>query len=169
MSGESSAAPAPGHAGHLATFPAGFTEPRTGRMPHRQPRDRHPQMSGCVTTRRVGPAGSERRQWPTATVNGHSWPVYGSSRLRAADRVTARDVPPVVSLLSRRAACREALSIHPGDKRPCGHPGDGVDPCGSSGNPFTRRTVGPARQHVSYTHSHVDIVGSPRYSSAIGS
>ena len=41
-SGECSAAPAPGHAGHLATFPAGLTEPRTGRMPYRQPRDRHP-------------------------------------------------------------------------------------------------------------------------------
>ena len=39
-----SAAPAPDHAGHLATFPAGLPEPRAGRMPHRQPRDRHPQM-----------------------------------------------------------------------------------------------------------------------------
>ena len=52
MSGECSAAPAPGHAGHLATFPAGLTEPRTGRMPHRQPRDRHPQMHHRQTGRR---------------------------------------------------------------------------------------------------------------------
>ena len=52
MSGECSAAPAPGHAGHLATFPAGLPEPRTGRMPHRQPRDRHPQMHHRQTGRR---------------------------------------------------------------------------------------------------------------------
>ena len=52
MSGEWSAAPAPGHAGHLATFPAGLTEPRTGRMPHRQPRDRHPQMHHRQSGRR---------------------------------------------------------------------------------------------------------------------
>ena len=51
---------------------------------------------------------------------------------RAAGRGTARDVPPVVFLLSRKVECREAPSHHPGDKRLLGHAGDGVDPRGSA-------------------------------------
>ena len=52
-------------------------------------------------------------------VSGHPWPVQGFSRPRTAGRVTARDVPPVVFLLSRKVECREAPSHHPGDTRPC--------------------------------------------------
>ena len=64
----------------------------------------------------------------TATVSGHPWLVDGFNRLRAAGRVTARDVPPVVPCLSRTVACREASSNHPGNKRLRGQAGDGVDP-----------------------------------------
>ena len=67
--------------------------------------ERDDQMSGP-------PPGGRRRSWPTATVSRHPWPVYGFDRLRAAGRVTARDVPPVVFLLSRTVACREA-SVKP--------------------------------------------------------
>ena len=67
----------------------------------------------------------------TATVRGHPWPVYGSNRLRAAGRVTARDVPPVVPWLSWKVGCREAPLNHPGDTRLRAQAGDGVDPHGS--------------------------------------
>ena len=51
--------------------------------------------TNAVTTRGAGPAGGATPV-STATVSGHPWPVYGFNRLRAAGRVTARDVPPVV-------------------------------------------------------------------------
>ena len=57
--------------------------------------------------------------------------MYGFNRLRAVGRVTARDVPPVVFLLSRKVACREAPSNYPGDKCLRAQAGDGVDPRGA--------------------------------------
>ena len=75
--------------------------------------------------------GAGRRQWMTATVSDHPWPVDDSQPLHAVGRVTARDVPPVVFLLSRKVACREAPSNHSGDKRLLGQAGDGVDPRGA--------------------------------------
>ena len=57
--------------------------------------------------------------------------MYGSNRLRAAGRVTARDVPPVVPWLSWKVGCREAPLNHPGDTRLRAQAGDGVDPHGS--------------------------------------
>ena len=59
------------------------------------------------------------------------WPVYGSNRLRVASRITARDVPPVFFLLSRKVGCREAPLNHPGDTRLLGQAGDGGDPRGA--------------------------------------
>ena len=58
-------------------------------------------------------------------------PLTAPNRLRAAGRVTARDVPPVVFLLSRKVECREAPSHHPDDTRLLGQAADGVDPRGS--------------------------------------
>ena len=75
-----------------------------------------------------GPSGGRATPVPTATVSGHPWAVYGSTRLRAAGRVTARDGPPVVPWLSLTVGCREAPSNHPGDKCLLGQAGDGVDP-----------------------------------------
>ena len=46
-------------------------------------------------------------------VSGHPWPVYRFSRPRTAGRLTARDVPPVVFLLSRKVECLEARHIIP--------------------------------------------------------
>ena len=46
---------------------------------------------------------SEGLATPTATVRGHPWPVEGSTRLRVAGRVTARDGPPFVPWLSGKA------------------------------------------------------------------
>ena len=50
---------------------------------------------------------------------------------RGAGRVTARDGPPVVFLLSRKMACRETPSNYPDDKRLRVQAGDGVDPRGA--------------------------------------
>ena len=66
-------------------------------------------------------------------MRGHPWPVDGSTRLRAAGRVTARDGPPVVSWLSWKVGCRDAPSNHPGDNRLRAQGGDGVDPRGCGG------------------------------------
>ena len=46
-------------------------------------------------------------------VSGYAWPVQGFSRPRTAGRGTARDVPPVVFLLSRKVKCREPRHIIP--------------------------------------------------------
>ena len=47
-------------------------------------RERDDQMSG--------PSGARATPAPTATESGHPWPVGGSHRLRAAGRVTAREM-----------------------------------------------------------------------------
>ena len=46
---------------------------------------------------------SEGLATPTATVRDHPWPVEGSTRLRVAGRVTARDGPLFVPCLSGKA------------------------------------------------------------------
>ena len=53
------------------------------------------------------------------------------NRLHTDGRVTARDVPPVDFLLSRKVECREAPSDHPGDPRVRAQASDGVDPRGA--------------------------------------
>ena len=50
---------------------------------------------------------------------------------RSRGRVTARDVPPVLFLLSRKVVCRQAPLDHPSDKQLLAQAGDWVDPRGS--------------------------------------
>ena len=58
-------------------------------------------------------------------------PLTAPNYLHAVGRVAARDGPPVVFLLSRKVACREVPSNHPGAARLRAPVGDGVDPRGS--------------------------------------
>ena len=67
---------------------------------------------------------------------------------RAAGRGTARDVPPVVFLLSRKIECREAPSHHPGDTRVRAQAGDGVDPRRSAA------AVATAQADREFCHAH---------------
>ena len=74
--------------------------------------------------------------------------MSGFSRPRTAGRVTARDVPPVVFLLSRKVECREAPSHHPGDTRVRAQAGDGVDPRRSAA------AVPTAQADREFCHAH---------------
>ena len=76
-----------------------------------------------------GPSGGGRRQHRRRDAT--PCPLTAPNSLRAAGRVTARDVPSVVPWWSRKVECREGPLGHPGDKCLRGQAGDGVDPRGA--------------------------------------
>ena len=76
-------------------------------------------------------ADSARRATPVADSDGRDATpclLTAPNRLHTDGRVTARDVPPVDFLLSRKVECHEAPSDRPGDTRVRAQAGDGVDP-----------------------------------------